>query len=600
MPVDIMEFDIMLRLISSVLVFVVLQAGVVSADNFVPDDVLISNPNEDFPDPEFDPKWNLLTWADFDGTVWVADVDPVTGDITPNNGKGSCVPSDCSFVFQRETINGPEWSYERGEPYILLTGQFFDKPRLWVARRDTAQNWVPEPLNHSVGRFNPNGASPSNQDEGRVIYGQRDQDAIAWRIGDTASTETALLGVKGAGGRSIEGKRSWMYGDLVDGIRQIFEVDIDTGQSRQITFGNREKTTWHAWWSPEYDAPLIVTRLDTDQLAIYREINGVWRSSYRFRSPSPNFRFFSSPEGFSWNGKSYVAFVAARALINNAAVPAAPEGPSQIWIAGVDPAAPFFRKISKSGTLANRSDPEVFTTENGPVVFYTEILTTGGTWRLRRAATGLGPRTTGMPDLAIQTIGSADSGVIGNPFTHTIRVQNHGDTQATGVEITNVIPSNAIFDSASPSCTPIGDTVSCVLGTLDSGAETQVDIALIPTDGETLLNTASVSAIESEPSLADNASTEDTVLVGGPLPATFTLNTVLFNGSGKVVSAPAGIDCPGTCTADFTNGQQVTLTATPDPGTAFSQWFGVCAPAGSDPVCIVDMTKDRWAYAGFR
>ena len=574
----------------------ILLLPTLATGQFVPDDVLISDPSKDFVDPEFDPVWNLLVWADFNGNVWIADVDPVTGDVIPNTGEGTLV--DTGFL--RETINGPEWSYDRGEPYFILTKQFFDKPQLWAGRRDGGGFWNTAPLQHTIGRFNPNGASPTNQDEGRIAYGQRDQKAIAWRIGDRATNESLIFDVKGLGARSVEGKRSWMFGDFVGGTRQIKEVDIDSGQIRQITSGPQEKTTWHSWWAPEYSGPMVVTRLDTQTLGVYREIDGAWVLHYEFSIPSPSFPFISSPEGFSWNGKSYVVAVAANALNNNAAVPAAPSGPSQIWIAGIDPVNPFFRKISENGVFSNRSDPEVFPTENGPVVFYTEIIGRNEPWRLRKAATGLGPRDTSIPDLAVQTIGAVDSVGLGNVLSYTIRVINNGSSPATGVVVDNPLPANAMFDSASPPCTLTTDTVSCALGTVDSGAETSVNINLIPTDGKILLNTATVSANEAEPSLADNTSTEDTVLLGGPPPTNYTLNVVLFNGAGRVISTPAGINCPGMCTADFPNGQSVVLTATPDAGSVFLKWFSACRTAGPNPDCSLTINSDYWAYAAFQ
>jgi len=63
---------------------------------------------------------------------------------------------------------------------------------------------------------------------------------------------------------------------------------------------------------------------------------------------------------------------------------------------------------------------------------------------------------------------------------------------------------------------------------------------------------------------------------GGGVPS-FSLN-VSLNGNGTVTSNPAGINCTtgnqGTCQKTFSQGTQVTLTATPDPGWQFSSWGG--------------------------
>lgn len=45
-------------------------------------------------------------------------------------------------------------------------------------------------------------------------------------------------------------------------------------------------------------------------------------------------------------------------------------------------------------------------------------------------------------------------------------------------------------------------------------------------------------------------------------------------GSGTVTSAPAGIDCGGTCSVPFDAGTFVVLTAVPDPGSSFAGWTG--------------------------
>lgn len=68
-------------------------------------------------------------------------------------------------------------------------------------------------------------------------------------------------------------------------------------------------------------------------------------------------------------------------------------------------------------------------------------------------------------------------------------------------------------------------------------------------------------------------------------------------GSGSVTSAPAGIDCGATCSADFSQGSSVTLTATPSPGSAFGGWSGGCV--GTSTTCTVSMSAAQTATATF-
>jgi phospholipase C len=55
--------------------------------------------------------------------------------------------------------------------------------------------------------------------------------------------------------------------------------------------------------------------------------------------------------------------------------------------------------------------------------------------------------------------------------------------------------------------------------------------------------------------------------------------TVAAVGPGTVTSAPAGIDCPSTCTANFAKGTQVTLSENPGSGGYFGGWSGGCTGA---------------------
>ncbi|HEU5335739.1 MAG TPA: alkaline phosphatase family protein [Terriglobales bacterium] len=72
--------------------------------------------------------------------------------------------------------------------------------------------------------------------------------------------------------------------------------------------------------------------------------------------------------------------------------------------------------------------------------------------------------------------------------------------------------------------------------------------------------------------LASNASVSATFSAASPAKLTVTVS-----GSGTVTSTPAGISCPGTCTASFPGGSNVALTATPASGDSFSGFSGACS-----------------------
>jgi len=68
-------------------------------------------------------------------------------------------------------------------------------------------------------------------------------------------------------------------------------------------------------------------------------------------------------------------------------------------------------------------------------------------------------------------------------------------------------------------------------------------------------------------------------------------------GTGTVSSSPAGIDCGSTCSADFSCGQTVTLSAVAGIGSTFAGWSGEgCSGTGT---CQVTMDQARNVTATF-
>lgn len=88
--------------------------------------------------------------------------------------------------------------------------------------------------------------------------------------------------------------------------------------------------------------------------------------------------------------------------------------------------------------------------------------------------------------------------------------------------------------------------------------------------------------------------TFNTVPTGG---TNFALSvTKTGTGTGGVSSNPGGINCGGTCSANFAQGSNVSLTATPDPASSFAGWSGACSGTGA---CSVTMDAAKSVTASF-
>ena len=90
-------------------------------------------------------------------------------------------------------------------------------------------------------------------------------------------------------------------------------------------------------------------------------------------------------------------------------------------------------------------------------------------------------------------------------------------------------------------------------------------------------------------------------LLGVALPAvaaTPSTLAVVVVGGGSVLSKPAGIACPGTCSATFGAGTSVVLTAVPKSGSKFQRWGGSCTGAGACTVRVSKLTGVAAQFVG--
>lgn len=105
------------------------------------------------------------------------------------------------------------------------------------------------------------------------------------------------------------------------------------------------------------------------------------------------------------------------------------------------------------------------------------------------------------------------------------------------------------------------------------------------------------------PSISQTSATASLSCPSPPITLTVHLTG---GGSGTVISSPAGIDCPQTCSHGFTYGSQVTLTAQPAAGSTFQGWVGgsgpppgPCSGNGTCTITVDNTYGPPYVYADF-
>ena len=121
-------------------------------------------------------------------------------------------------------------------------------------------------------------------------------------------------------------------------------------------------------------------------------------------------------------------------------------------------------------------------------------------------------------DLGVTKVDSADPSRAGRNLTYTLTVTNSGPNPATGVTVTDTLPSglSARSSAASQGSCSGTTTVTCAIGDMASGASATVTIVIRPSAAGTITNTASVTGNQPDPNTANNTATQDTTISAAP------------------------------------------------------------------------------------
>jgi uncharacterized repeat protein (TIGR01451 family) len=157
------------------------------------------------------------------------------------------------------------------------------------------------------------------------------------------------------------------------------------------------------------------------------------------------------------------------------------------------------------------------------------------------------------PPPSLQISQTASSGVVADsPLAYQVQVKNPGTSSQTNVNLSDTVPANTIFQSASASqgtCSGT-TTITCALGSLAGGASATVTLTITPIQPGTVTNTA--TAVSDQASQV--TSNQDANVSADPAVTYTTVNDAGLNPTSTTLplGSTAQYNIFGTLTHDLT------------------------------------------------
>lgn len=138
-------------------------------------------------------------------------------------------------------------------------------------------------------------------------------------------------------------------------------------------------------------------------------------------------------------------------------------------------------------------------------------------------------------NLAVNLVADQSQVTTGHLLTYTATVTNGGPSDATGVSLTETVPSGATILQMTPTqgtTSASGQTVTASLGTIPAGGTATLIIEVLPTVAEASTTVATVSANEVDVDTSDNTSSAAVDIVEPPGTLQFSAPTYTVNDTG--------------------------------------------------------------------
>lgn len=395
--------------ISTVLAVSLMESPCALAQAFRIDDRVIGRTDVHYLDPEFIDVMGhhkvLFTREPYStGPLWVADLDPVTGDFVSGHGLELVVDTGIAALYET-LVNGPEWCADRDGLAVFYTKYDANKrrqvfradmttpPRITQLTNDTLDNI------HWAATMNP--ADPSTafflvrnySTYGPVLF-STDENDIRY--------DRPLLGyvwLENNGPRWIPGTKEFVYSkQIAKGKVELVRVDANTGREIVVTNDSIMKFDTWGFPAPEFNREICYSALTSDStLGVYRYLHpgdpfATLFMTIRLPDGEPQ-KYMSSIEILQTNLERFdrTWFAIRGSAYSNAL---SPRGGS-MWIASLDRDSTerILRRVDDGGitgdSISWRVEPEWFVGRDEVFLYYNRYYGNGLITEFRRCRTGI-------------------------------------------------------------------------------------------------------------------------------------------------------------------------------------------------------------------
>lgn len=399
----------------------ILNSSVVSAQDFTISDQRLGDPSINYVNPEISPVGNFMVWIEIDttngfsGKVWHCGLDPDTGDLIPENGKGYNPFS--SNVYARPA----DWGVDMSGPYYIglnLQGQFvFVRPTgpntaeveilptaPDIKRRVIYPSQLPDMdkrfITYILNDEAPGGANNPVNTLFELRFLDLD-DPLDEKIIETQTrTFPAAAGMDGLVPRWIKGTPYLTYGFTdSEGYLQAKEFNALHPDSMPVIVSSdpTTKTDGYPVYNPFNGFQYLISGSSgTNNAQVYRRsdfgdqfapLESVSPASTNLTNPALN----QSHEPFFFSGQLYTTF-----QINEDGgdfLSTTLNEPGEVWITSIDSANNQTWQISDFNPELNISEPEPFSGNQRIWVYYSanvideNVSILNRTFQLRRCET---------------------------------------------------------------------------------------------------------------------------------------------------------------------------------------------------------------------